>query len=739
MMRLSRLAQRFGLGRTVATLLLLAFGAARLWDPIALEELRLRSFDLYQVMRPRVADVRPVVIVDIDEESLRSLGQWPWPRTLIADLVARLTDLQSAAIAFDVVFAEPDRMSPAVAANSFRMIDEETRQKLRSLPSNDEVLAAAIRRARVVLGQSGVAAPAAASQAAPLPQTGVATIGADPRPFLVTFPALLRNVPALERAAAGRGLFTIRAERDGIVRRVPMVMRAGDHIVPSLTLELLRVVANAGAVLIRTDAAGVRSVGVPGLELATDRNGQVWVHFSPHDRTRFVSAKDVIEGTVAPSRIAGRLVLVGTSAIGLLDLKTTPVEPAMPGVEVHAQIVEAALTRSMLARPHYAIAVELTASFFVSGAIITLAPMFSALTLVILGGGVAAGLAAGSWLLYQQHNLLFDVTFPLISSFAIYATLVFVNYFREQIGRRRIRSAFSQYLSPTLVEQLARSPEKLVLGGEERDMTVLFSDVRGFTTIAELYKDDPQGLTQLMNRLLTPLTNAIIARNGTIDKYMGDAIMAFWNAPLDDRSHEINACEAALDMLDRLRVLNDERRREAEQSGQPYVAIRIGIGVNTGRCVVGNMGSDLRFQYSVLGDAVNLASRLEGQTKAYGLPIIVGSRTARAVNDLFAIVEVDYITVKGKSEPEVVYTILGRRDLAQTGEFEAARAGVSRMLACYRARDWRGALTASEALPAGNGQFDLAGVAALYRERIHAFEEAPPPPDWNGVFALQTK
>jgi len=739
MRRLSRLAQRFGVGRAIAVVLLIALVGLRVWDPRGLEELRLRSFDLFQVLKPRVVTIRPIVIVDIDEQSLRKYGQWPWPRTVVADLVTRLTEMGSAAVGFDVIFAEPDRMSPAIVADSLRALDDATREKLSSMPSNDDVLAAAIRRSRVVLGQSGVGVQPAAPAAATLPKTGFAAIGPDPKPFLIAFPALLHNVPVLEQAAAGRGLVTIRSERDGIVRRVPMVMRIGDQMVPALTLELLRVATNAGAVLVRSDAAGVHSVAVPAFELPTDSNAQVWVHFSPHDAERYVSAKDVLEGAVPRDKIAGKLALVGTSAIGLLDIKTTPVDAAMPGVEVHAQLLEAALTKSILTYPNYAVAVELLFAIVVGISIIILAPMVSALTLLILGGCVAITLIAVSWSMYQERDLLLDVTFPLGASFAVYVALVFVNYFREQVDRQRIRSAFGQYLSPTLVEQLAKSPEKLVLGGEERTMTVMFSDVRGFTSISELYKHDPQGLTHLMNRLLTPLTNAIIARNGTIDKYMGDAIMAFWNAPLEDRAHEINACEAALDMLERLRALNEERASEAESAGQQFIPIRIGVGLNTGQCVVGNMGSDLRFQYSVLGDAVNLASRLEGQTKSYGLPIIIGSKTAEATKDKFAALEIDFITVKGKTEPEVVYTIFGRAEVAQSEDFQKVREALARMLKCYRSRDWTGALAALDACRTANGRFDVKGLIELYVERIHAFQQSPPPPDWDGVFALQTK
>src|SRR5436305_15241335 len=270
---------------------------------------------------------------------------------------------------------------------------------------------------------------------------------------------------------------------------------------------------------------------------------------------------------------------------------------------------------------------------------------------------------------------------------AIYLILNFSSFVRDQAQRRKILSAFGQYLSPALVEQLAQAPERLVLGGEEREMTVMFSDMRGFTSISESYKHDPQGLTALMNRFLTPLTNAILNRKGTIDKYMGDAIMAFWNAPLDDAQHQVNACAAALDMLAQVEALNREREQEAAAGGHAYIPLNIGVGLNTGTCVVGNMGSDLRFDYSVFGDSVNLASRLEGQSKEYGFPIIVGSKTALAARERFAILELDFVMVKGKSEPEVIYAIAGRGDVAHSPGFQRLRNLTIEMLACYRSRD----------------------------------------------------
>ncbi|MGA8956756.1 MAG: adenylate/guanylate cyclase domain-containing protein [Pseudolabrys sp.] len=735
---LSRWARRFGLARGLALILLVALAALRIADPLPIQELRVRVFDLFQILHPREATQRPVVIVDIDEKSLKTIGQWPWPRTRVADLVARLTEMGALVVAFDIVFAEPDRMSPSIAADAFRDLDEATRAKLRSLPSNDTVLAEALRHSHVVLGESGL--PFAVAQPAGLqPPVGLATMGGDPRPYLLNFPGLLRNVPVIEQAASGRGLFTIRAERDGIVRRVPIVMQAQGTVMPSLTLEMLRVVSGSNTVLIRSDHAGVQNASVPGFVIPTDRNGQLWIHFAPHDLTRYVSAADVLEGQVPAERVARRLVLIGTSAVGLLDAKTTPIDPVMPGVEVHAQVLESVLTGSVLSSPNYAIGVELCAALLLGVAIIWLAPILSPTFLLAFGVAIVAVTVGASWYFYLQYQLLFDFTYPLLSSALVYLTLVFSNYISEQAQRRRIRSAFGQYLSPALVEQLAQSPEKLVLGGEEREMSILFSDVRGFTTISELYKDDPQGLTSLMNSFLTPLTNAIIEHKGTIDKYMGDAVMAFWNAPLNDVNHEHNACEAALEMLSRVETLNRQREQQANETGQRFIPIKVGVGINTGKCVVGNMGSDLRFNYSVLGDPVNLASRLEGQSKNYGVPIILGSKTASSLRDTFAVLELDCITVKGKTEPESVFTVLGRADVAGSDRFSRLHRSVGEMLACFRQRDFAGATNSIVRCREVDDGFGLGHLFDLYAERIRAFEQDPPPPDWNGVFVLESK
>lgn len=732
--------RKFGYSRLACLVLLIGIAALRIADFAPIEELRVRVFDFYQRFDPRVKTARPVTIVDIDEPSLKKFGQWPWPRTHLADMVINLANLGAVAIAFDVVFSEPDRLNPDVAANTMRYLDELTRSKLRELPSNDQVFADSIRRARVVLGETGL--PSVVSDIdKELPFTGFASRGdkGSTEPHFYEFAGLLRNVPVLEKVAAGRGLLTIVPERDGIIRRVPMVLLAQGHMMPSLSLEMLRVISGTPTILTKYDKNGIKSIALRGLEIPTDKNGQFWVHFARRDPSIYVSAASVLDGTAPVDKIRGKLVLIGTSAATLNDLKTTPVAPAMPGVEVHAQVLEAALAHAVLAQPNYAIGVELLGAFVLGVLVIVFTPNLGPVTLVGVGALFASVLVGTSWYFYKEHRLLIDFTFPLLSTTVIYLTLIFASFVREQAQRRQIRSAFGQYISPALVEQLAQSPEKLKLGGEEREMTIMFSDVRGFTSISESYKADPQGLTALMNRFLTPLTDAILARKGTIDKYMGDAIMAFWNAPLDDREHQINACNAALDMLAKIDALNKERELEAQNGGRVYIPINVGVGLNTGVCVVGNMGSNLRFDYSVLGDSVNLASRLEGQSKEYGFPIIAGSKTALAAKDKFAILELDFIMVKGKKEPEVIYAIAGREDVAQSAGFQTLRNLTIEMLACYRGRDWEGALASIER---GRGKDDAGSLGYLYKlyeTRIRDYQENPPPEDWNGAFALLTK
>ncbi len=727
-------------GRLLALAILCGFLAIRVADPPIIEELRLRTFDFYQTFALRPRTQQPIVIVDVNEESLKAVGQWPWPRTLVADLIANIAKAGAVAVAFDIVFPEPDRTSPAQIAGEIRGLDPDTRAKLEKLESNDTALARAFKMIRVIVAQSGQGKPAHDTAATAVTETPVGIMGADPSPFIVTFPGLLQNVPELEAAAAGHGLFTIRADADGIVRRVPVIMKAEGHFRAALAIELLRVATGSNALIVKSSANGVDNIVLAGVQVPTDANGRVWVRFNRHDPARFVSAADVLHGNPdALKQLQGKLVIIGTSAIGLLDSKTTPVEAIMPGVEIHAQLLENILSNQLLSRPSYILGAEIIAAVISAALIAVLVPILGAAWVLAIGAALAGVQIGGAYYLFERHGVLFDVTLPLITSFTVYVALVFANYFREEGRRQRIRSAFGQYLSPAVVEELAKNPDKLQLGGEAKELSILFTDVRDFTSIAERYRKDPQGLTRLMNRLLSPLSDDIVDNQGTIDKYIGDSIMAFWNAPLDDPEHAAHACAAALGMHASLHALNDQRRIEAERDGASFLELRIGIGINTGQGVVGNMGSEIRFDYTVLGDSVNLASRVEGQTKYYGVPTIIGSRTNELAAARFATLLLDLVAVKGKTEPEQIYALLGSADLAAKPEFQTVLAAHGEVLASFAARRWQEVADLLRQWKSAYSAIGLATLWNIYQERIVDYLESPPPDDWDGVYRMKSK
>lgn len=765
----------------VSSVMILMFIALRIWDPVALQTLRLKGFDFYQSAHPREPSNQPVAIIDIDEESLAAYGQWPWPRTIIAKLVTKLMEAGVVVVGFDVVFAEPDRTSPANVAKVVPGLDEATRAILNKMPSNDSVLADTLKRSRVVLGQSTTSQPSAAmaERKTVTSSVGVKGVkGVNPMDYVFGFIGLTRNLGELEENASGIGLFTIQPEIDGVVRRVPVVGRVGKKLYPTLVIEMLRVALGRRSILLVGNAFGVYGVKLTkNLLIPTDQNGRTWINFSPHDQGRYISAKDVLEGDLPPGRLAGHLVLVGTSAVGLLDIRATPVDPAMPGVEIHAQLLETilddigrqgirtaidslmkapeeqrdmvkieqfrdqlamreALGPTYLEWPNYAIYAELAALLSLCLLMALMAIYVGAVWSMFAGGATVALFMGTSWYLYVEKGILLDVVSAGIAGFLIYSVLTYLNYVREGNEKRQVRSAFAQYMSPALVEQLAENPDQLQLGGEMRDMTLLFCDVRGFTSISELYKSDPQGLTSLINRFLTPTTNDILARRGTIDKYMGDCIMAFWNAPLDDEDHAANACESALAMMISVAELNVVLEAEAEETGLRFIPIKVGIGINSGECCVGNMGSEQRFDYSVLGDPVNLAARLEGQSKNYAVDIVIGENTLKKAEH-FATVELDLIKVKGKDEAVRIYTLLGDTEMRENADFLTLAGRHGDMLAAYRSQKWdeaRGAIADCRKI---NGPLDK--FYDLYEERMSVFEEVPPDADWDGVYVATTK
>jgi adenylate cyclase len=723
------------LSRLSGLVAIAAFALLRLWDPVPFEIARNLCFDFLQRGHPRLVRDYPVTIVDIDDRSLNQIGQWPWPRSLLAKLTKKLSDDGAAAIGFDMIFPDQDRLSPRRLALLFQTSDD-LGQRLATLPDNDELFAEAIQNARVVLGRTAAlqAPDETGRHRRTAPKFSIATKGGDPKGDLLHYPDALKNIAVLEKAAAGLGMLTVKPEREGVIRRVPLLLMTGDEIAPGMVVELVRVAAGASTIIVKRDEAGVKGLALAGVEIPADADGQLWIAFTAHDPKRYVSAADVLTGSVPRAQIEGKIIIVGSSAAGLSDLKSTPLDRAVPGVEFYAQIVESVLDATTLIRPNFAIGLEVTLAIIIGAFLVVTTPLFGASVNLLIGGAVAVLLAATSWHLFTLHRVLIDVSYPIISSFTVFLLITLMNYRREEKRRSKVRAAFRQYISPDLVEQLIREPNRLVLGGETREMSILFSDVRGFTSIAESFKDNPAGLTALMNRMLSSLSHPIIDRRGTIDKYMGDAIMAFWNAPLDDANHPVNACEAALELSCKLDDLNAQRRKEALKEGKPVADMEIGIGICTGISVVGNMGSDIRFDYSVLGDSVNLASRLEALTATYGLRILIAAETARRCAGKFAVVEIDRVQVKGKHIPETVYTLFGGNELAQDKQFVAFRDAFHTMLNHYRARDWHKALDSLGYCREADQERRHGKLLAIYSSRITAFAANPPPSDWSGVF-----
>ena len=714
---------------------------ARLAAPDLLDRLMLISFDTYQRIAPREPSNIPISIVDIDEDSLNKYGQWPWPRSLDAQLVDKLRDAGAAVLAFDIVFAEPDRTSPKLLLarlNHDGDVDAETTRLLSNLPDPDDTLAAAMKSMPTVAGFILVDQ---ADNPLPMQKAGYAFAGDDPLRFVDTFPAVASDLPAFQNAALGNGFLNEHADWDQIVRRVPLIMKIGDKPVFSLVAEILRVATGAHTYVARAAGAnGERSFGentgltqmrIGPLTIPTDSAGRVWVYYSKPRADRRISAAKILSGNFDPAQIKDHIVLVGTSAAGVVnDLWATPIAAGVPGVEIHAQLLEQILSGVYLARPDWGKGAEILFVLLAGTVLIVVLPRIGALASALLGVAAIVVALAISWFAFKDAHLLLDPIYPTVVLVAVYFISSILGYLRTEVRQHEIRSAFSRYMSPHYVAELARNPEKLQLGGEYKKLTVMFCDIRGFTAMSEGL--DARELTHLMNSFTSPMTDIITEAHGTIDKYIGDCIMAFWNAPLDDAQHEKNAVRAAQLIRGKLVELNRKLLAEAEASGRRYHELRVGIGINSGECVVGNFGSEQRFNYSLLGDPVNLASRLEGLCKLYSVDLVIGEETAKALDDPM-LLELDLVAVKGKSQAVKVFT------LPPDDEDESAyKTRHEELLAAYRRQDWGAALAALGEAPLAAVRY-LAPLYQLYRHRITHFQLEAPPRDWDGVYTAEEK
>ncbi len=745
------MAKRAGLAGNWAPLLaglvLVALVAGLQWLRLpALDRLGLLLFDSYQRAAPRAYEDAPVRVVDIDDESIRRLGQWPWPRSEVARLTDRLGQAGASVVAFDIVFSEPDRTSPTQIANQLERggANPAVVGSLRRLPDHDAALAQSLTTTPAVLGYFLVndhAGPPVTVKA------GFAIGGSLPGAEVPSFRRGIESIPVLSASAGGSGSVSLAADSDGIVRSVPLIARQGEQLLPSLSLEALRVAQGAGSILVRTSDASGELRGAPGnvvaikvgqFEIPTTAAGGLWLHYTKPVPVRTIPAWKILEGATSPAEleqaVGGKIVFVGAGAIGLRDLISTPLSDKELGVMAHAQVAEQVILGHFLVRPDWAHGAELALILALGLGLALLLPRLGASlgALVVLGAmGLVAG---GSWLAFTQRGLLLDPVYPVLVLALVYSVQTVLVFYREERRRAYIHSAFDRYLSPELVRRIAADPDRLELGGEEREMTVLFADVRNFSGISEHLA--PQQLIGFLIALLTPLCDVLLSRKATIDKFIGDAIVAFWNAPLDDPDQHRNAARAALEMISKLDELNAGQHRAADTAWPGPV--RIGIGLNCGLCCVGNMGSAQRLSYSLIGDTVNLSSRIEGLTKLYGVSIAIGNALRDDLGD-FAVLELDLVKVVGRDAPERLFALLGDETLAKKPAFSALCQHNDAMLTAYRSGDWVGVNQSLPYLREHAESFGLTQLYALYDERIAALSGGPLPQNWDGVYEARSK
>lgn len=719
--------------RGIAALVLVLGLGLRVADPPILAGLRARCFDLMQEVQPRAYVPVPVRVVNIDDESLARLGQWPWPRTTLAELVSRLQKLGVAVVALDIVLAEADRTSPADTLRQVPDVPPDVSRWIESLPNHDHVLAETIRGAPVV---TGFALTTTGGGRPPALRVAWATGGDSPLQFAPGYGGAVTTLPEIEAAAAGNGSLNVIPDSDHTMRRVPLVVRYQNQLYPSLVAEALRVAQGANTdIILASGAHGVTSFGartgitrirIGAFTADTDGSGAVWLYDTGRLTQRTIPAWKIMDGSAAANSVQGAIVFIGAGATGLGDIAATPLSLAVPGAEIDAQITEQILLHNFLLRPDWASGAELFYLIVLGIGLIFGLSRFGPAWSAAATAAIFAAAFLSSWYAFTALHMLFDPVYPSFVALCIYLTSSLLKHLETEGEKRRVRHAFGHYLPETLVEELVTDPSKLQLGGELKRMTFLFSDIRGFTSIAERCKSRPEAVTDIINRFTTRMTEAIFRHGGTIDKYMGDCVMAFWNAPTNDPDHARHACEAALEMLAELQRLNEELATESSAirlaDGQTLsIQLGAGIGINTGDCIVGNLGSEMRFNYSVIGDAVNLASRVEGETKKYGVHVIIGEETERLATGL-ATLELDIVAVKGKLEELPIYALLGDEQLASEPEFAALKAQHTKMLTAYR----NGDLPLARELIVTCRKFrtDLASLYNLYAERIAEKERA---------------
>jgi adenylate cyclase len=657
-----------------ALLLLLIIIPLRVEDPAFVESLRLRYFDT--LISSKVETTNGIHLVNIDESALEDYGQFPFSRDIYATIVEDLYSRGAGLVVWNIMMPEADRLG------------------------QDEVFAKTIKDYPVVLPNIG------ADKTKNEPRNpGAVSIG-DSTNKTVNYPGIIANIKSLEDNAIGVGIVNTFPEVDGVVRRMPLVISSGDTLYPNLSLEVLRVIANDPSFQIKFNEQGIQALRIPQFgKIKTDTIGRVWIDWQQKGFEHSL--------TNLPKDFNNEIVIVGVTASGLANPLSTSIGEVWPH-HAQASLIATLSNQINISRPDWATGAELISILLLSIILILFTRWKYG---IIFNIGIIGGLYYYSVHLFTKEAILIDAFYPIVSLSVIYAIAYTIKFVSELNQKLLIKKQFGTYLSPALVEKLQKNPELLKLGGETRELSIMFTDVRGFTSISEHYGKDVQGLTSIMNRYMTAMTAKIIKYNGTLDKYIGDAQMAFWNAPLDDKEHALNSVRAALEMLEDL----DDFNREISKENIP--AFGMGLGINTGEVVVGNMGSTQRFDYTCLGDAVNLAARLEGQSKTYDVRIILGHRTAELVTDYYPVVELDTIAVKGKTIGVKVYTIVEIED----------ESGHKKFLRAYYDGKWKVASLLTTKLKESNP------LLSTYYDNMVERMYSVPPINWDGVYRPTSK
>jgi adenylate cyclase len=717
-------------------------GSSYLFLPSYFQSLDDRVRDFYFKVRgdEKVSD--DIVIVDIDEKSLKELGQWPWERDKVAKVLNNLNSLGAGIIGLDIVFSEKDKTSPKLLAKKWG-IDAS------KLPDYDEILAKTISATPTILGYVFDFSTSSSNEAPQIPAIFIEKSKQD-REFIPTAKGVLPNIDIIQRAAYSSGFMNNIPDASGMIRSVPLMIRYDEELYPSLAFEMYRIASQSKKVFIKYSEAGVESVSVGGVQIPTDRFTRLYVNFRGGFKSyRYISAVDIYNNKVDAELIRGKFILIGTSAYGLMDLRSTPMDSVIAGVEVHANMIDNLLHQDMLIKPNWSEIADIMAIVSIIFIIVFIYSFFSFYMLIVVYILSFIGIMyANYYLLFHQHIILNSI-FPLISAILSLIGVLGINYLFESRQKELIKGKFANKVSASVMEDILKNSDSDTLEGRDKEITVFFSDVRGFTNISEAM-GDAKALIKFMNEIMEPMTKIIIDEKGTVDKYIGDAIMAYWNAPLDVKNHADRAVNASLRQLHKLRDLNNTLRLKEEFKNVVEMAdkagifiVDIGIGLNSGKAIVGEMGSKRRSDYTVIGDAINLGARLESLCKYYGSRLNISNYTKERLKGRYIYRFLDLVRVKGKKKPVEIWQIHDFDDSKEPLFYHTKESLLEELdryheaIELYKAQKFLDALEIFEELNTLEHKSNLK-IYDIYIERCkHYIEFAPK--DFDGVFVHTTK